>query len=1030
MRDLISGISQLCQNVGNTFEAQMTTHPEFPQEQAFLAKTVDAIDTALQRQNDLYFESGANNYTNRVLNTGLREDILKQLREFGHEPYFARLEFVSERGRQQVYFGHAHLGLSHGTILDWRCDLYSLYLGGNARQQTYRVQATGKIHKVDLLLKRRLEIKDNTLHDMADTVDYRNQPQVAPVKSQQVQEKQSAPRETDTASDEFLIRRLNERGDPRLQDIVATIQADQDAIIRAPMDQALLLHGVAGSGKTSIAYHRLAYLMFTEHGYKLQPKDILVIGPNRMFLGYVSDLLPSLGVGGIQQQTFADWTWAQLRKRDTNLPQTVQFVDPVEEALNSPRQNRAEQDRLWLSARVRGSLKFRQVLERHVQRLAEQPPLGTAEFRNAVKLPMSDTVPGSAEYVLNPAALRELWQQTDLSAPLAQRREQLVQKAHEHMGHFMEKNFGHAEEAELLRELRRLRTNLSNFFNQTWKVSLLESFEALFQTGWLSSVAKGLLTNDEVRALRQTRPAPLPKRTEKGKKKEAAAPQSIDVSDLPGLLVLSELLYGSVTTTYRHLVLDEAQDFSPLQLDLLLRACPSQSVTIVGDTAQSIFAYRGIEQWDEFTPLLPEDKLQNHLIRQNYRSTAPIVALCNAVQRALLGDKALESLAIQRQGAKPLMVALASAEQQQLHVLGQLRELLGAGHPTVSVIMARPQEVAEFSSFLKRQGMEHIALLEDQPLTTASLRGVIVTTASLSKGLEFAAVIVPNADEEHYSSSSKHDGHLLYVALSRALHVLRLTTVERFTGWLDAAQQKAELDYSRLKRPPIVWSGQTLRMELAKSRLGGVAFEDIAEEIALRVEALLREKRFDEVLEGYGHYGQLSRHTLNDVLQMLSQHNTEKFVHRALDFYLPEALRAQVEAGLKTLTEQNCPNLALYRQKYQALMGITTAPTPQSVAVKNTAQPRAAQPVRGKPPFSASGLDATSLRKSLGRKVFNIRKPLRVAYLRCQEQLLPHVPVEIRELVRGSIRYNLFNELTATAAQTAFRQLGLKEPVH
>lgn len=988
----------------------MSDHPEFPQEQGFLAKTVKAIDDALERQNDLYFESGANNYTNRVLNTGLREDILKQLSEFGHEPYFARMEFIGERGKQKVYFGHAHLGLGHGTILDWRCDLYSLYLGGNAQRQTYRVQATGKVHTVELLLKRRLEIKDNTLRDMADTVDYRATPSST---SQQIKPFQAGDKQPGAAEDDFLIRRLNDRGDPKLQDIVATIQADQDAIIRAPLDQALLLHGVAGSGKTSIAYHRLAYLMFTEHGYKLQPQDILVIGPNRMFLGYVSDLLPSLGVGGIQQQTFADWLWARLRKQDASLPATVQFVDPVEDALYSTMQNNGAKERFWLSARVRGSLRFSQVLERHIEQSSKQLPFQAMEFRAEVKLSPSNG--GAAlQYVLGAEHLQQLWEQTQATLPLFQRREQLLQRAREHLNAFLQEQFIHAAETDLLAELKRLRTRLNQHFAQTWPASLLASYEALFQTGWLPQVAKGILTSEEIRALRLTRPlTPAPKATKKGKKQEAEAPLKVDLSDLAGLKVLSDLLYGPPSTTYRHLILDEAQDFAPLQLEVLLQVCPSSSVTIVGDTAQSIFAYRGIESWDEFKPLLPADRLHNHLIRQNYRSTAPIVEVCNAVQRALQGDQGLESLAIQRQGARPQMVAFASAAQQQLHLLSQIRELQGAGHPSVAVIMARPQEVAELSDFLKSQGMEHVALLEDQSLTTDALRGVIVTTAALSKGLEFAAVIVPNADERHYSSESRHDGHLLYVALSRALHVLRLTAVERFTAWLDGAHQVADVDYSQLKRPPLRWTGQTLRAELSKARKERVAFGDIEGEIALRVETLLRERRFDEVLEGYGHFGQLSRHTLNDVLKMLSEHDHELFVRRALDFYLPEALRAKVEKSLAELSDKGCPNLASYRMRYLRLMGEEPAPA----AVKVVASPQTTDP-------------ASALRERLGgsKQAFNVRKPIRKAYLRYQEELLAKVPQDLRELVRLSIRYNIFNQVTLGAAQNAFRELGLQEP--
>lgn len=1002
----------------------MSSHPEFSDEASRLTRIVSAIDTALERQKGTYFESGANNFTNRVLNTGLREDILHQLQEYGHEPYFARLDFEGERGKQQVYFGHADLcSLGQGTILDWRCDLYSLYLGGNARKQSYRVQATGKTHPVQLLLKRRFEIRSKALNDMADTVDYRALAQVS--QPDLAAEADTTTQHPDVQTDEFLIRKLDQRGDPRLQDIVATIQADQDAIIRAPLEEALLLHGVAGSGKTSIAYHRLAYLMFTDHGYKLKPREILVIGPNRMFLGYVSDLLPSLGVGGIQQRTFADWAWASMKKAD--LPRDVQFVDSVEERLNDPRQGKLERDRYWQSARVRGSLRFRQVLEQYAQWLAAHPPLPAQEHRSEVKLELpappsppapqvEGEVPGavsSSPYVFTASDAKELWSRIPADATLADRREQFFTLAGQHLSEFMQREYSQADHKKYLGEMLRQRTLLRNYLTRSWKpLDLLELYEDAFQAGRLTNFARGILSADEVSALRLTRPTRRVNR--KGDQKEKRRDIRVDLSDLPGLVVLHDLLYGPSATRYRHLVLDEAQDFSPLQLQVLLSACPNRSVTIVGDTAQSIYAYRGIEQWDEFSALLSPEQLSKHLIQQNYRSTAPIVALGNAVQQAILGSQALESRAIQRHGVRPRMVALSSAEQQQLNLLAQIGELQAQGHPSIAVIVSRPSEVTEFSAFLERQGLEPLALTEDQEISTDALRGVVVLPAGLSKGLEFAAVIIPNADEAHYSRSSRHDGHLLYVALSRALHELRITTVGRFTTWLEQAQHQADLDYSHLQRPPIRWTGQTLRTELREARLRQVAFGEISGDLSLRVETLLREKQFDEVLEAYGHYGQLTAHTLNDVLLRLAEHDPALFVCRALDFHLPEALREQVEQVIQGLKNQGHPHFPNYQQRYLTLMGLAPVPTPPSAPVQRN-QP-ASVPVKSDLRY----FDLLSVRKHLGKGAAPLPRKIRKAYARYQAQMLPNVPEELRKLVELGIRYNLFNTETAEAARKAF----------
>lgn len=229
-------------------------HPEFEEEQLFLTRTVDAIDRAFEDLKGRYYESAITNFGNRMLNLTIRADTLEQLEEYNHRaPYFGRLDFAGERGEECVYFGFAHLPLPHGRVLDWRCDLYSLYVGTNARNQRYRVKVTGREHRVELLLKRRFEIQGRQLQAITDQVDRRKLPQTqaalplssvrlpVPAEVSPIPEALPEPDlpespvpEPEVRDDAFLIRQLYSRGDPRLQDIVETIQAQQDAIWACP----------------------------------------------------------------------------------------------------------------------------------------------------------------------------------------------------------------------------------------------------------------------------------------------------------------------------------------------------------------------------------------------------------------------------------------------------------------------------------------------------------------------------------------------------------------------------------------------------------------------------------------------------------------------------------------------------------------------------------------------------------------------------------------------------------------------------
>lgn len=989
------------------------THPEYQAEAETLQRTLLAIEAALSRQTTTYFEGGGNNYTNRMLNQSLREDILVQLQEHGHDPYFARLDFEDARGDQCVYFGHAHLGRigSHpGQILDWRCDLYSLFLGGNAPQQRYRVKATGREHQVHLRLKRRLEIDDRHLRRVADTVDHRAATRAGRSPQTTALRPASPVADVSTAQDEFLIRRLTTRGDPRLQDIVATIQADQDAIIRAPLDSALLLHGVAGSGKTSIAYHRLAYLMFTDHGYDLKPEQLLVVGPNRTFLSYVRDLLPSLGVTGISQVTFSEWVWERLGKVAGVGPAT--FTDTVATALDD-RQGRPEhRARLWSSARLRGSLRFRELIERHVARLTERAPLPTQELTLTLRKGEDEE-----RFTLTPADVLTMWNALPAGLPLATRREQLIEQAMKAVTAAYTQLLDAPQTPDDAASLRGARRATREHLQANWKrLSLPDVFEEMFLPGHLPEIARGLFTPEEQRLLRSTRPV-LP-----GGK--AARQRPVDISDLAGLAVLSEYLYGTQGRSYRHLVVDEAQDFSPLQLHVLTRACPTGSMTVVGDTAQSIHAYRGIEDWQEFDDLLPASKAVRHLITQNYRSTQELVAFSNALLRTLRGDRALESRVIQRTGPRPAMTAAASASQHDALLSDAVRACVAAGHPSVAVITPDSAGVAAVTRVLDRAGLAHTVVTEGAELGPDDLRGIVVVPAALCKGLEFAAVIVPEASDERYPSGNAYAGSLLYVAVSRALHALHLLTTNRFSGWLEEAQASADTDFSRLPRPPLNWTGVTLTQQIRATRASGTPFADIADDVERRIHALVRGGQGTEVLEAYDTFGQLGTLTFNDVLIQSSAQDPDAFVHRALVAGLPEALRDAVEAQLTSLEQATHPHAPAFRQQYGRLLNppspVVAPGTPsRPAAVPAQPLPTAVPANRPQPPVAT--LPQAALKQQLGKNIQPLPRKTRKALVRHRDAVLKAVKPEYRAVIDAGIEFNMFTAVTAQEARVAYR---------
>lgn len=143
------------------------------------------------------------------------------------------------------------------------------------------------------------------------------------------------------SNEQYLLEQLYTRGDPRLQDIVKSIQEKQDKIIRARHDQVVIINGVAGSGKTSVAIHRLAYLLYPGNENKINASRTIIFCPNPIFLHYIEDLLPSLGEKDVKQTTFAAWAIEKMRRQD------LQVVDSSQDMFLSPNQNRDILKQCW-----------------------------------------------------------------------------------------------------------------------------------------------------------------------------------------------------------------------------------------------------------------------------------------------------------------------------------------------------------------------------------------------------------------------------------------------------------------------------------------------------------------------------------------------------------------------------------------------------------------------------------------------------------------------------------------------------------
>ena len=326
-------------------------HPEYPHEQANLQRTLGALAGRLESLAQANLITAYENAAEALLMQYRAE--YRAAQNVSNSPYFARIDFVpyAEEQTETHYIGKK--GFEHGddAVIDWRAPLAALFYKGKPGEVNYAGPA-GPIRGL-MQLERNLDIQSQQLVTIADDFDIR----------------ESWPSDTDSVAlpgaaepGEYLREKPAAKRDPYLQDIIATIQAQQYDLIQADARQVLVVQGVAGSGKTSVALHRLAYLLHPGNAEGVEAKRCVIFGPNRLFLSYIALVLPDLDLGQVAQKTFADWACEQLGLDARSL------VDPALDAILSPDIPRDERVAQYRRSQLRNSRSMCQTLERYIER--------------------------------------------------------------------------------------------------------------------------------------------------------------------------------------------------------------------------------------------------------------------------------------------------------------------------------------------------------------------------------------------------------------------------------------------------------------------------------------------------------------------------------------------------------------------------------------------------------------------------------------------------------------------------------------
>jgi DNA helicase-2/ATP-dependent DNA helicase PcrA len=591
-------------------------HPEYAQEAEKLANTISTIQHELEQLAPPIEGYGADQRAARLVRQAMLER-LEKLKNARSEPYFGRVDWLPLDSNQVDIFYVAKQELSALNIYSWQETLPGdlFYTGRSSRER-------GK-----QLLKRRFQIDDDLLKDIGDDFVARERAQLTSFPVMTIPS-------DEIHADDLLISLLAEHREGLMHDIVATIQEEQYRLISSPLERVLVIQGVAGSGKTSIALHRLSYLLYPRDGKrKLEYQSVLYLAPNPIFLHYVGQVLPELGDRGVPQMTFDDWLVGRLGEKLDYEPEEDSLETLLSRAIEEP-----VRIMHYRNARNKGSLKMARLLDRFVQNTAEEFIESLGELEVSVPIGRKDGRGREKAIVCRYSAEqnRERFYQVRDSAPSPLALRPWIERFQDGLIRavlYDARQQVRTTDVDWESVERKGRTSISaqiNEYLRAWRQdgdqesSLGRSLNAfiayrrlLRSPELLHRMGDGIFDRWQLELMHQDAP-------------KQGTP--FRFSDLSALLYLHLLIEGTPRSEMlEHVVVDEAQDITPLQFEVIRRLSSNQSFTIMGDLAQGIYADHGLESWTELNAIFGEESIESTVMQRSYRSTQPIMEYTNAM---------------------------------------------------------------------------------------------------------------------------------------------------------------------------------------------------------------------------------------------------------------------------------------------------------------------------------------------------------------------------------------------------------------
>ena len=636
-----------------------------------------------------------NPVTDKIIDYEEEEHKILLLEKMIKSPYFARIDFKfdDEDEFEKIYIGRSSLrknSYQEMYVYDWRSPIASVFyrfMTGEAFYDAPCGRVTGELN-----LKRQYEIKNGKLEYFFDS---------------DVQ-----------IVDEFLRQLLSQNTTAKMKAIVETIQHEQDVVIRDMENDLLMVQGVAGSGKTSIALHRAAYLMYQGLQTKLSANNIMIISPNSIFEQYISNVLPELGEDNVISSVFEDILSELLNGR--KIQSRNDFLENL--IVNSKYKEISRN-----SIEFKTSSFFREILDQFLIDIPRQ----WIEFEDVYyegkcvvsRQILKDKILGRTE--------------TPLGIKLEQLEDYILEQI---FG--TGKGRGHKEEKNLIKQ------EIQKFI----KIDIVELYKILFSNeAYFYSLLQNSNLSQGIKSIWEYT-------------RENLEADRLYYDDAIAIAYLYLKIYG--TNKYKNIkqvVIDEAQDYYPLQYEIFNLLFSNAKFTILGDMKQTLAKKEDISFYEQIQKILNKKKSSLIMLDKSFRCTNEIL---NFSLKFI--EKSSQIKSFNRNGDSPKVYIADNSEIFIDEIVKEINLCQEKGFQSICLICKT--EKNSIYLFNKIKHKLDIQLIKNG--SASDLQGVFILPVYMSKGLEFDAVLICDADSQNYHDED--DKNLLYVACTRALHKLSL----------------------------------------------------------------------------------------------------------------------------------------------------------------------------------------------------------------------------------------------------------------